>query len=501
MHMAWRSAALPHFREGHVRPCRNSASVPLGRCPPELVAQLALNNLHPDEDTARDGNCGLDAFARSLLHQMGRSPKAGGPVQSSRNRSKLKAADDKIALLRRVGLEWLEANAQEPLWPGMTVSKLCGVVSGTTFREYVEKMQRAGEWIDTAFLHALGAAHGANVLIFQPGMEMAIVGADLAESADEHNRQPPMTVPIALVNDVHFWGVTELLPEAPPPPVDKGEHAVFAAIEGLDLCPGPGGTRQADPTGAEDGEDPDAAFSSAGDAAQMNPGAIAAELELCAALGRWGPWSAPSAEVLQAMANVQRYRESAGKELADLPVMCTRRAEAITEMAYEEAHFAQMPPTLRYQKLARIRLGGGTNWCRHVKGANDTQQILSVCAGVQSVTALTRTLEQGACARHNRAHGPGNPVCPGLGAFTATMVYKWRVLRWSLPWASRREHLLRLFHASLAAHRATGLPDERWRVQFTFLGVNVCRDAFLVLSVLGSSVVQAVRADVLSNKV
>ena len=122
----------------------------------------------------------------------------------------------------------------------------------------------------------------------------------------------------------------------------------------------------------------------------------------------------PTAEVLQAMANVQRYRESAGKELADLPLMCTRRAEAITELAYEEVHFAQMPPTLRYQKLARIRLGGGTNWCRHVNVTNGTHQILSVCAGVQSVTALTRTLEQGACARHNRAHVPGNPVCSGF---------------------------------------------------------------------------------------
>ena len=60
---------------------------------------------------------------------------------------------------------------------------------------------------------------------------------------------------------------------------------------------------------------------------------------------------------------------------------------------------------------------------------------------------------------------------------------------------------MRLFHASLAAHRATGLPDERWRLQFTFLGVNVCRDAFLVLTGVGSSVTQAVRGDVLSNKV
>ena len=55
---------------------------------------------------------------------------------------------------------------RSPLWPEMTVSKLCGVVSGTTFREYVEKMQRAGEWIDAACVHALGAAHGTNVVIF-----------------------------------------------------------------------------------------------------------------------------------------------------------------------------------------------------------------------------------------------------------------------------------------------------------------------------------------------
>ena len=80
------------------------------------------------------------------------------------------------------------------------------------------------------------------------------------------------------------------------------------------------------------------------------------------------------------MANVQRYRASVGEKLADLPLMCARRAEAITELAYEAAHFTQMAPTLRYQKLARIRLGGGTNWCRHAKGTTATHHILSVCA-------------------------------------------------------------------------------------------------------------------------
>ena len=81
------------------------------------------------------------------------------------------------------------------------------------------------------------------------------------------------------------------------------------------------------------------------------------------------------------------------------------------------------------------------------------------------------------------------------------MVYNWRVFWWSLPWATRKEHMLRLYADSLHAHRASGMADDRWRVQYTFLGKNVCRDAFLILSGLGSSFLQAAREQALANKV
>ena len=50
------------------------------------------------------------------------------------------------------------------------------------------------------------------------------------------------------------------------------------------------------------------------------------------------------------MANLQSYRASHGEELADVPLMCARRAEAITEMAYEA-----VPPKPQNPKTPNIR--------------------------------------------------------------------------------------------------------------------------------------------------
>ncbi len=51
------------------------------------------------------------------------------------------------------------------------------------------------------------------------------------------------------------------------------------------------------------------------------------------------------------------------------------------------------------------------------------------------------------------------------------------------------------------AHRAARLPDDRWRVQYTFLGTRVCRDAFMTLTGLSASVLHAARTDALEDMV
>ena len=93
--MAWRSRVLPYFREDRVCPRRRD-TVPMGQCPPDLSAQLAMNGLLPNEATARDGNCGIDAFARSLMHQW----ELGCPPHLVKRRQSLQTTSDKVSFLR-----------------------------------------------------------------------------------------------------------------------------------------------------------------------------------------------------------------------------------------------------------------------------------------------------------------------------------------------------------------------------------------------------------------
>ena len=493
--MLSRPCSRPYFRPGNVHVASQPTEL-IGRRPTILSEKLAVNGLMPDEATDRRGNFGIDAFARSLAAQMQGGLANDGPSASVRNRRTLRQTSDKVGLLRRVGVAWLEANASETLWTGMSVSKLCCTVSGWSFQEYLTNMRKDNEWVDTAFLHALGRAYGVNVLIIQSHIDETIVGEDLTETDNKDGAL--IAVPVALVNDRHFWGVLPCEDNDEVCPVDKGDYESLRSQVSKGLCSSSHG--HTSPTvdhsdELDDGEVPDLAH------APTTTVSIEAELEMCTALSSWVPWDTPSAALIQAMERVQRVREAQPGTL-DIVTTCQRRAEAITALAYEDAHFAKIPPALRYQRLARIRIQGVRPWRRR-RGHKDNQLIgyLSTSSGIQSLESLSKSLHEGACERHNKAHGPNNLHCKGVGFLTATMVYNWRVLWWSLPQVQRKEHLLRFFVDSLRDHRATGLPDERWRVQYKFLGINMCRDAFLTLSGLGSSSLQSAREQALTNKV
>ena len=492
--MAWRSRSTPYFRPGQALNQRRPTEA-FGRCPVALVNKLSANGLLPDEATDRHGNCGIDAFARSLMDQMGKGRAGVGQTGAARNQRHLQKSPDKVALLRRIGVSWLEADASEVIWPGLTVAKLCSAVSGLSFQEYVAKVQQDGEWVDTAFLHALGRAHGVNVLIFQAHTDEALVGEDMMEDPGNESDRPIM-VPIAVVNDHHFWGVVECEAEVAISPVDKGEFAAFRSQAGKGLCPDSSGRPARDEdSGLEDGEAPDWTFATAPPEAAHTE----AELALCVALANWEPWSTPSACILEAMGLLERVRGNAPATL-DMSTRCVRRAEAIVELAYEDAHFKDMPESYRYRRLAQMRLCGCPQWARHRRGRNRTSQYLSTCTGIQSVAVLDRLLDEGNCAKHNKDHGAENPHCRGMAGLSANMVYNWRVLWWSLPKVQRKEHVLHLFVNSLRAHRASGAPDERWRTQYTFLGRSVCREAFTSLTGIGISTLQAARGQALAGK-
>ena len=95
-------------------------------------------------------------------------------------------------------------------------------------------MRQDWERVDMAFLHALGRAHGANVLIFQEHADEALVGNDMMENTGDES-DPPIMVPIALVNNHHFWGTVEYVYEVGVALVDKGEYRALPPQASLGL--------------------------------------------------------------------------------------------------------------------------------------------------------------------------------------------------------------------------------------------------------------------------
>ena len=193
-----------------------------------------------DDTTSRDGNCGISAFCKSIMSSMdamqSHSTKKRTVTQSEKEFGRLRRSPhgQRVALARSAGVVWLHANANAKLWEGMTVAQLVRYVSGESISEYQVRMRGDGEWVDTVFLHALACVYGVTVLVFQDGCDPAILGPHLHTDLDQ---ECDVMVPVALVNDYHFWAVVESrLPGLgwTPWARDKGEHLPFQSEDNRD---------------------------------------------------------------------------------------------------------------------------------------------------------------------------------------------------------------------------------------------------------------------------
>ena len=153
-------------------------------------------------------------------------------------------------------------------------------------------------------------------MLRQDGVDPAILGPHVIDGDDGHC---DLVVPVALVNDYHFWAVIKsTFPgEASAPWVrDKGELVAFQAKgvhPGLGLDPGAAAAPGASPhkarglrphMGQEDSDEehrPEHILQQV-----RSPEAIDAELHFCVALSRWCPWSAPTDETVQAIQGLAR---------------------------------------------------------------------------------------------------------------------------------------------------------------------------------------------------
>ena len=196
-------------------------------CPVALVHQLAVHSFRVDDSTVRDGNCGVHAFVISMLDQAARNSALRSNAAVGRLR-RCNSVAGMLKLGRTEALAWLQEHKHSILCEGMPIHRLCSVVSGKSFSDYMASMSADCTWADTALMQGLACAYGADLCLFLDSGP-ALLGQSLVQ-ADRPSDN--VMVPVALANDFHYWGVLEIVLEEASP-VDKGD---FCATSIFWLC-------------------------------------------------------------------------------------------------------------------------------------------------------------------------------------------------------------------------------------------------------------------------
>ena len=451
---------------------------PLIRVPSNLATELAQNGLGVVEETLVDGNCGLHAFGIGVL-QAGKKYCALARTSVYKKLSATREPLGMVKLLRGLAIEWMRAHGDVAVWDGMSVKFLAMAMSSFpgTYPDYLERMSQSGQWIDACVLHCLGCHLRVDVVVWQPGLEPTLVGVSLWEGAPAHD-EPPL-VHVAMVNDLHFWGVERI--ESVVVPIDRGEWLPIVPHVARESKQGKRAQPSDDVASAEFGGDgvdsddehcwslPGTVFLGQG-REQLNHEAVEAELALCKCLRDWCPWGAPSPELLQAVQAL-----AAVSNPTPVSQRCVVRSQALEDLLYEQASWEKLPEKMKYHSAARYRISSQRVTVRNSKARTQTALEHVQAHLMLDIDNIKKRLAAD-CSRHGKKHHclDNFRACPSI-------VRNWQVLWRSLTPALRRESLVRMFAASFAAHRASGALGE-CTTQHQVLGVNVCAAALQVIT-------------------
>ena len=352
-------------------------------------------------------------------------------------------------------------NADTPVWDDMTFKELALHMSherDITYATLCSLMETDKRWVDASVLHALGCVFRVDVALFQEGIDPVFVGHSLLQGTDVPSMQEPLdVVAMAMVNDFHFWGVRAA------PSDDCGDLSLEHGGDVRLPQHSPASRKRAHSPG--DGSDDEATQPASISLAskRVDSADVEAELNFCKVLMIWDPWEAPSNELEDAMIRV------AGKAGAVRQLL---RSQVIEDLATEAVDGAMLPDDVLYHRGAKYRINLNKPF---LYNAASKKQLLKDDAHFRCQN-LDFDCGRGAEKHHCLDDFRANP-----GA-----VHNWRVLFHSLPQPLRKEALMALCKESYDASQKA-VAHAEWKVNYKLLGKELCKNAFLSVTGLGSS--------------
>ena len=441
-------------------------------CPPELEALLATNSREVVQSVT-DGNCALHAFAISIVDEAPRNVNLSTMNAYKKLLSAWRAGvNEANAYLRQRCVDWMKKMKDSIAWEGMSFGVLAVAMSshqGTSFAEHVARLARDGEWLDASALHALACSFKADLMVWQSTAEPALLGHSCAADVS------PSTIMlhVALVNDLHFWGVRMQLEQQRFK--DLRDEADFM-MRSTNVNQRVGPMVDSDDDLAPPNEHPRV----------RSDDSVELELGLCKALATWDPWAPPTTNVVDALSAFKTASSSSADATGRA---CLVRQNVIHQLQYEADHFKTIPTRFKYHAVARWKLQ-----CDHVVTRKSRERWNFESEYIKNVSSLSM---EKIAARLSKPCWINKTVHCCLDEFreNPNIVLTWQLLWRSLPAWRRRETLLALYR-----QRGTNADADADSLLMPFLGKNVCRRAFLALTGLGSNSLTRARSAAAADK-
>ena len=157
---------------------------------------VANNGLALDEETLRDGNCGIDAVVRGL----GRLEQKSQMVQAVLALLERSGRLPVIDYLRKLAIAYLKDHLADEFLQGVSIEDQILMDYGSV-DEFTTKMLIPKEWIDATVLLGLAGALEIQIVIFTGADDPWVV------STNTLTAQNAPLVPVANVHNYHFWSL------------------------------------------------------------------------------------------------------------------------------------------------------------------------------------------------------------------------------------------------------------------------------------------------------
>ena len=193
--MSWR----PCFDQEHLQKlAAEIADHPQGAgrggvfCPQELVTKARADFDYIVKDGKTTGNCCVQAFIESALHQNVR------PSWKKMNDNK------RCQEARKLACDWAAKNRTLTFWGGISFQEMVELVTRQNFDRWTSRLRLTDAWGDVAFLQALACSVGVDVLLIDAGSGSAkLLGLSLMTG--DHDSKS--LVPVAMHNHYHYWAL------------------------------------------------------------------------------------------------------------------------------------------------------------------------------------------------------------------------------------------------------------------------------------------------------